>query len=373
MRSDEVRIQGWTDGIEPWRDDSETDPIHSEAAAWLARLGRPLNSVSRKDISEFREWRDKDGRHAAAFVRLVEVSYMASATSAQRDWNARRLAEDSYDGEVPLGKWIEAPRLPRLLYAIAASVALAIALGTTFFQVIQMGLAPPAPVTTFAEEIFETPVGKNKAVVLSDGSRLTLGGRTHLGVTLTNNQRVVRLYRGEAYFEVAKDAGRSFVVRVGSITVTAVGTAFNVNQADERSVVTVTEGQVLVEPNAQMRGNSQAIGVRLAAGEQSTASEKGIGKATSVADLPSILSWQSGRLSFRQLPLRHVIQDVNRYTPKQLAVATSRVGDIVVTGTVSPGNIGGWLRSLERAFELKAIEESDRITLYESVEAQARQ
>jgi len=370
MRADEVVGQGPKDVTKPWWDDSETDHLHIEAATWLERLGRPEGKVSAKDISEFCEWRDKDPRHASAFVRLVEVSYKVAATSAQRESDLRKLSKDAYMGDVPLGKVREEPRRRRITYVAAASVALAISLSLALLALGHANFGFFASLTRgeVSEEVVETPVGDNRTVVLADGSRATLGGYTRMQVAFDKHERTIRLSRGEVYFEVAKEPARNFVVHVGSINVTAVGTAFNVNQAGRKAVVTVTEGGVFVEPAVRPPGVLQLRRVRLNAGEQSTVDESGIGEPIAVTDLASILSWQSGRLSFRRRPLADAIRDVNRYASKPLSVATPAIGEISVTGTVAANNIAGWITSLERAFDLKAVEDPDRIILHAAEE-----
>jgi ferric-dicitrate binding protein FerR (iron transport regulator) len=58
-----------------------------------------------------------------------------------------------------------------------------------------------------------------------------------------------------------------------------------------------------------------------------------------------------------------VIEDVNRYARKPIVLAGDNVGALVITGTVERENIAGWVKSLERAFDLQATEEADQITL----------
>lgn len=364
MRNDEVIGHGSRDPDEHWCDSIKSDLIFSEAAAWFTRLSRPEGMIQNSDISEFREWKDKDVRHAAAFVRLVEISYKTAMVPVSRLRDLRASTVDYSDGTEQTGKKLGTPHR-RWAYAIAASVALAI---SAVAALVHMGAISYEPYANLfnkeaTEEVFETPVGDNRTFVLADGSRVTLGGHTRVGVVLTKNERTVRLARGEAYFEVEKDPHRSFIVYAGTITVTAVGTAFNVRQS-ERSIVTVTEGRVIVEPLKKLPSALPTRRVYLHAGEQSMADKGGIGAVVKITDLASILSWRSGRLSFRQLPLRDAILDVNRYTRKPLVLDTPELGDILVTGTVMTSNVAGWTKSLERAFGLRVTEEPDRISIY---------
>jgi transmembrane sensor len=101
--------------------------------------------------------------------------------------------------------------------------------------------------------------------------------------------------------------------------------------------------------------------VRLQAGQQTTAGSAGIEEPTKMDD--SVAGWQTGRLAFRLQPLRYVLEDVNRYAAKPIVLDRVDEGALVITGTVERENIAGWVRSLERAFNLEATEETDQIVL----------
>src|SRR5690606_27572020 len=71
--------------------------------------------------------------------------------------------------------------------------------------------------------------------------------RTRIVVDFSSATRSVFIDSGEAYFEVAHDAARPFVVHAGGGTITAVGTAFNVHSVLGRVSVAVVEGAVNVQ------------------------------------------------------------------------------------------------------------------------------
>ena len=167
---------------------------------------------------------------------------------------------------------------------------------------------------------------------------------------------------------VAKDAARPFKVHAGDATIVAVGTAFNVERNSDRAVVSVTEGRVVVEPVSHFLPVSvlhefkpKLRSVHLVAGQQTTAGSAGIEEPTKM-ESPAT-DWQTGHLAFHLQPLRYVLEDVNRYAQKPIVLASDDVGALVITGTVERENIPGWVKSLERAFDLQATEEADQITL----------
>jgi transmembrane sensor len=217
---------------------------------------------------------------------------------------------------------------------------------------------------------FETAVGQNAAIRLADGTEVQLGGHTRLSVSLGAHLRQLDLLQGEAYFAVAKDRSRPFLVRAGTATVTAVGTEFNVRRSDDRVVVSVLEGRVLVQPMVPILPvswvpASRALGsaAPVDAGQRSIVNRRGDESIQAVGDSASAVQWQHGRMAFEAETLRYVVQDVNRYADKPIVIADARTGDLRVTGTVTEANILGWINSLEAAFGIHADIESDRIVL----------
>jgi transmembrane sensor len=218
--------------------------------------------------------------------------------------------------------------------------------------------------------VLQTAIGENRKVTLADGSSITLGGNTKLSVDLNDTARRIDLARGEAYFKVAKDRNRPFKVHAGDATVVAVGTEFNVRRGDDRVVVSVVEGRVIVEPETRIlpiallrEFKPNFASIKLDAGQQTTAGGRGVEAATPLPDSTTATAWQTGRLAFRLEPLRYVLEDVNRYSPKPIVIEEERIASLRVTGTVVGNNVKGWIGSLESALGIEAVEEPERIVL----------
>src|SRR5690606_20513701 len=95
-------------------------------------------------------------------------------------------------------------------------------------------------------ERYASNVGEVRRIALDDGSYMLLNTDSLAVIQFSEARRDVRLEKGEALFEVAKDPQRPFVVNAGDLTVKAVGTAFVVRREDSSVEVTVTEGVVEV-------------------------------------------------------------------------------------------------------------------------------
>lgn len=339
----------------PFSPDIERDPIHLAAADWFVRL--QSTEVSLEETLAWQAWLHDNPCNADAFARIEEVSNALRDVPAPAAVPARVLSSDRYDASIPIGAWKQPRRRrwPWVTLGAAASFAL-VALIFAFWKV------PSETIT------YETAIGENGNVALADGSLIALGGDTRIEVTLSDTLRAVDLTKGEALFKVAKDSARPFKVRAGDATITAVGTEFNVERDSDRAVVSVTEGRVVVKPVAGLLPVSllqefkpKLRSVHVDAGQQTTAGSAGIEEPTKMEDPAT--GWQIGHLAFRLQPLRYVLEDVNRYAHKPIVLESEDMGALVITGTVERENIGGWVKSLEHAFDLQATEEADQIVL----------
>lgn len=118
-----------------------------------------------------------------------------------------------------------------------------------------------------------------------------------------------------------------------------------------------------VSGNGRWRAVAPAAPLQLDAGQQTTIDRAGIQAATALINPETATAWRSGRLTFRGEPLRHVIEDVNRYAAKPVGLDQPALGELRFTGTILNDNVAGWIESLETVFGMEAIEEKQRIVL----------
>jgi ferric-dicitrate binding protein FerR (iron transport regulator) len=107
-----------------------------------------------------------------------------------------------------------------------------------------------------------TEIGGDYSLILSDGTRVWLNSTSSFTfpVVFTGDERAVEL-EGEAYFEVAPDAARPFIVRTAHVQAKVLGTSFNISAyRDETSVyTTLLTGKVEVSLNESRRGYAPVI------------------------------------------------------------------------------------------------------------------
>lgn len=168
-----------------------------------------------------------------------------------------------------------------------------------------------------------TAVGERRTVTLADGSSVELAGASSISVDFAAGVRRVMLREGEAFFSVARDADRPFVVEADGTRVRALGTAFDVKLGDGRVTVAVSEQSVEVLAAGYppvVVGSGQQVRV-------------GRGSAGDVreADLAMVEAWRQDRLAFHETPLGDVVADLQRYRMGRIVLTEARLGDIPVS------------------------------------------
>jgi len=157
--------------------------------------------------------------------------------------------------------------------------------------------------------VINIPRGGKFQLVLSDGSRVWINAMSELKFpsAFSGNERVVEL-SGEAYFEVAKDSRRPFVVKTANQQVQVLGTHFNVNSYPDETEIktTLAEGRVLV--------TSGGKSVSLKPGEQSRLN-RGFNSLSLVRDidLEEELSWKNEIFAFNNDDIKTVMRQLSRW------------------------------------------------------------
>ncbi len=148
---------------------------------------------------------------------------------------------------------------------------------------------------------------KNILVSLPDGSKIYLNRNSELSYrsNFGKRGRDVKL-TGEAFFEIAPDVSKPFIIDAGKAKVKVVGTSFNVitNNRDSAVEVFVKTGKVVVSDNS----GSQTI--QLDPGYVGTMDSKTSGKT--VNSDPNYLSWKTGNLYYTDQKLSVVFNDLKR-------------------------------------------------------------
>jgi len=208
---------------------------------------------------------------------------------------------------------------------------------------------------------YQTPIGAVETVAITDGSRVILNTDSEIRVSLSDSQRHIRLDRGEAFFQVAKDPKRPFVVHSGPVAVTAVGTQFSVRRRGQETFVVVTEGVVRIE-NAAIASRSQPQIAK--AGQVARVSDAGVLIQDEAAPREEEqLSWRTGVLVFRDTRLEEAVAEFNRYNQRQIVIADPGLKDLHVAGSFNATSVEAFVHLLEQGFPLRAEQRGNTLIL----------
>ncbi len=310
---------------------SEHDPIREQAEYWLVR--RRDTDERFRSGEEFQRWLAADPRHRAAYE------------AAETLWNELEGLRFSQRLRAEAGSESKAglARSRNATLAFAACLALIAA---------AVGFHAMRPASVPLVETYATEVGRQHDVDLVDGSRMLLNSATRVQTQYGDHLRMVILHEGEAFFDVARDAGKPFVVSVGDGRVTALGTRFQVLREESEVRVTLSEGSVRIE-------NGTGAARVLVPGEQALFDPVAGDIQVSHVDLDATASWTRKRLDFRDVRLAEAIDQANRYSLRKIRLSDPALGDLRVSGNFRIGDNEGIADAFAAALTLHAGPEPD--------------
>ncbi len=271
-------------------------PIDEAALAWVAKQAAgPLNDADR---AAFDAWYAENPRHQGAYLRAQAIWHTLDKATIQPNLRPKP----------PARKVLMSRRT-----AIAGGMAAAAA-----------GLAALVLPRRAPDAVLTTTTGEFRKVPLPDKSIASLNSGSHVEVKITPKLRRVVLVEGEAWFEVAKNPEKPFVVEAGDIRVQAVGTAFSVRRRDTGADVLVTEGVVEVW-NA---GGSEGARKRLGAGDEAfvPSDASAIKVAAAPAEVERRLAWREGNIVLDNETLDEAAAEFNRYNSQKITIADPVLG-----------------------------------------------
>ena len=341
------------------RADEGTEPlvtreIAAEAALWIARLHGPNRSnLMDRDCQA---WQARSAAHRLAFERGTDI--WMEAAGVNRAAVARAAAVSSPTERVRgfrLKPW-----------SFAAALTTAALAGVLVLEPWRDG------------DTYDTGVGEQRIVMLGDGTRMSLNTSTRVRVALGASRRTVDVDGGEALFEVAKDAGRPFVVRAAGSEVRATGTAFVVRYTPAIAGIKDTVDVTLVEGKVVVRDTGEGLPsmepesfVEMSPGEHLRVVGRPRGQRGFVPkpeiDRPrvdQVLAWKHGEAIFDDVSLLEAVDEMNRYSTRAVVFADAgSVGALRVSGVFKTGDNLSFARALASLHGLALRERSDGLEL----------
>jgi transmembrane sensor len=322
----------------------ERDLVAQDAADWfLANRGL----LSAEERARFTGWLTASPLHVDEYLRIALIAHSLpqACASARLARTATATGPNADAGSRPPRGERRRGRA-RTWSAAAALAAAAAALTFAFLHGAWNHATPTA-------RQFHTRHGQQLNERLEDGTLLRLNTDTEVTVQYTPEERVVRVARGEAVFEVEHDPQRPFRVSAGPAAIVAVGTAFDVYLRLDGTLVTVLDGRVsitaLVAPPGRVPGGRDTVLVE--AGEQVRVSADAWPTRPHGASVQHTTSWLTHAIVFKDEPLGQVVDEYNRYAAVPIVIDTAALSALHISGSFSTEDTRAFLaflRSLDR-------------------------
>jgi transmembrane sensor len=341
--------------------------VAREAAEWLVTLSD--TECTHEEREEFITWLRRSNLHVEEFLRISELTgnlahyrfwpedSVAELISSARAGNSAGVARIGTSARPAIqssetsdsstrGRW-------RISLALVASLA-----------IVSLAVGVIAGMFDWGSKTYATNAGEMRSIALEDGSVVELNTRSRLRARFTANERRLQLLAGEAIFNVAKNPHRPFRVFAGSTEIVAVGTQFNVDAHDSRTVVTVLEGRVRVTNNTDTR--AQGAGqMELSRGEQAVIAKHRPPQRISAADTAKATAWTERRLFFEGATLADVASEFARYNDRIIRINDQALAARRITGVFNATDQATFVEFLRTHSEVR-VREDERGWILES-------
>lgn len=316
-------------------------PAEQQAAKWQAQLSSDL--VTDQHKKEFALWLAERHENAIAWQKIN--AFWVNLDQVKAADLGIDLGIKDYAQVIPLSKWQVKSRITRYCIpalGLAASLVLAL---TFMFNSLDFYFAD-----------YTTAPGQQRQITLSDGSEILMNTDTAISVNFTQQQRQIQLVAGEAYFKVASDTRRPFVVATDMGQTQALGTAFDVKLQDNETAVTVFEHAVKITTH-----NGKVLD-HLAAGQQAEFTDNTL-SASSKTDLQRAMAWRKQRMVFQNRSLAEVAAELDRYRPGRIVIMGASIKNLRMTGVFGTENTDIALRTIELSLPVKVSKFTDKLVV----------
>ena len=303
----------------------------SEPNNWAVLARYLSNECSDQQKAEIEAWMQSDPENAK-LVRLMKRVWDSDSGNPSSDIRRLWLEVAEKAGisseSSSTGSTVKFPEKGQWHSRMAADSYRVLKYAAVFLIIVAMGYLLKVFMPVWQGETALTavtiPNGDRDTVVLGDGTSITLdaGSTLKYSKTFTGDPREVYL-DGEAFFEVARDTSRPFVVHANRALVTVLGTKFNVRSwQDSRKVtVAVAEGKVALATAEQPAADR----VVLAKNQFSVLTDTGKPAAPESCDITRYLGWMHNEAYFEDTPLAEILPQLERWYDVDFVVESPSV------------------------------------------------
>ena len=218
--------------------------------------------------------------------------------------------------------------------------------------------ANPAGMKVAQYEI-HVPYGKRQKVVLPDGTKVILNAGSYMKYPrqFGKEGRYVH-FKGEAYFDVAKNKDCPFIIQSQDYKIRVLGTTFNLNNYEdsEELQLTLCTGKVLMN-----FGEEQ---LKLTPGEQLVLDKTNMHLEREHVNTQNYMLWMQNKLYFNRTPIQEVTRRLERVYNCTIRLDSSFVFNNFLSGTHDNRSLEAVLESIRLATGIKYRKANNSYILY---------
>jgi len=272
------------------------------------------------------DWRNSSGSNEKLFIDYEKIWETAGKEHIKKQIDVE-AAWKKFEDAIDVNEMVKKPKpktisiLSNKFARIAAIIILLIISGAAFYIFNWH---------TNKEITIVTANMETNSFELSDGTKVTLNANSVFRYPKKYKKNVRQVYlTGEAFFEVAKDKNKPFIIETTETLIKVLGTSFNVNTYED-------DGTVELVVNTGMVSLSDKDGMQEVVLE---AGEKGIysGKEKSIIKNnnpdPNYLSWKTKTLVFENQPLSYIVETINNVYHSNIEIIDPGISDCRMTAS----------------------------------------
>ena len=316
------------------------------AVNWAAR--QMLGGLNSAEDAELKTWLSESDDRRAQYEEAV-AAWNAPETllaAALMDEPQGRTVSESWSSKFK-SFWTRNWKIAAPVGGVAVSFGLALLISPMIFS---------SSNTELSVQIAQAPIAETSTIALTDGTSVTLERDTRLEFKDDGKLRSAKLGNGEAFFKVARNEARPFVIDANGAEIRVLGTEFNVNSWDGGVSVTVLEGRVAFRDASGM----QSVELTAGQGANILNSSK---MHTFTFDVENYADWRTGWVDAIDMPLDEVLAKLGRYAGDKISAEKHEIDAFLVTGRFQLSQTESTLQTLALLYGLQIENTPGKIVL----------
>lgn len=346
--------------------------ITEQAVSWYIEQQEPLTERQRV---AFLGWLRASPRHVAEYFAVVQMHGDFKAAAALKTLTVEQLVDQAgRDNPVVMfpmvGSAIRKEHVPQP--GRARRVAMRVAGLAAAVVMAWLGVGYWRDANGLVERSFKGDVAAVRAVTLPDGTLVQLDKNSVIDVHFDGHFRRIEVIKGNALFDVGKDAHRPMLVNVGGHVLQDIGTVFDVKRDANGDTLTVISGRVRVlnAADESKQGGLAALlnadpVADLTTGQQISLGIAGVSTKQPV-QVAKVTAWLPSEIRFQHETIGNVARRFNAYTSKPLVIENGSIADERISGIFHADNPQAFAAYLATLPDVRVVEERDRVRIVAS-------